>query len=616
MCGIVGALVFDTFEKKSSEKIRTEANIFVTTQLLQATVERGKDATGVSMLWSDGNYTGLKMGIPSPDFIARFGDTEKDFEGILKLWREYPKLMKIFVGHCRKSSVGNSYDNKNNHPIQVGDTILAHNGTLSNHEKIFDKLDSTRIGDVDSEAIGHLLQHYSEGGTIPYSTDMIKEIARRLSGTYAVMAMSGNNPFQAVTFRDGRPMEMVLVRPLKTVYIASEKKFLENVLFEYNKMAKLFAANVKFPYLKQADVEFKTLIDDSCAVWDLTVPVTDETEIADLFDWEKTPLRVDKIWGSTTTTTNNLYNNRNFNTGGGNKKKSSTTTEVNASQKKTTGNIVDKDSDGLVWSKAMNKYKTQKDIEKTKDFGAVMVDVEKGEVILANGKDIPEIDELKEVGKNAVENLITGAAEVKELAIKRVGDITDNLEDKDEKKITSPLPADTVVVDMSIDAEALKKAEEFVDKGLQKYENDDEVVADLEVSDAAVLRPLPIFALANRIKKFVFKRGFMTGYVARKKEDAIVKPSLEKADSVATDKLDSAEKKIRAMKLVIKVLVSALMYRLKGNSIAAVTDLVKTSVGDCTSKKADVSLAFSVGDLKNMPILVDIKTQLNKVVKD
>ena len=604
MCGIVGALVFDAFEKKSEEKVRTEANIFITTQLLQATVDRGRDATGVSMMWSDGNYTGLKMGIPSPDFIARFGDTEKDFEGILKLWREYPKLMKVFIGHCRKSSVGNSYDNKNNHPIQVGDTILAHNGTLTNHEKIFDKLDSTRIGDVDSEAIGHLLQHYSEGGSVPYSVPMIKEVTRRLAGSYAVLAMSGNNPFQAAIFRDGRPLEMVLVRPLRTVYIASDKKFLENVLFEYNKMAKLFVAAAKFPYLKKADVEFKTLLDDSCAVWDLTTPVTDDTELTDLYEWDKTPLRVDKIWSNTTTSTYNNSRTNFNNTGVGDKKKHSSNTEVNVSQKKTTGASVDSSSDGLVWSRALNKYKTQNNIEETKDLGAVMVDVDKGEVLSADGEKVLDADkEIKEVDKDAVENLVTGAAEVMELSIKRVEDAIDSVSEKKSIEEGVDSSANTVMVDMSTDPIALKKADEFIDKGLEKYENDEEVVSDLDVSDAAVLRPLPIFALANRIKKFVIREGFIAGFASGK-----ASTSLDENDA----KLSKAEKKIRALKLVVKVLVAALMYRLKGNSAKAVEDLIKESVKDSTHKSVDITTAFSVGDLRSMPILVDIKEELIK----
>ena len=609
MCGIVGALTFDAFEKKSEEKVRTEANIFITTQLLQATVERGKDATGISLLWADGNYTGLKMGIPSPDFISRFGDTEKDFAGFLKLWREYPKLMKVFIGHCRKSSVGNSYDNKNNHPIQIGHMILAHNGTLTNHEKIFDKLSSNRIGDVDSEAIGHLLNHYTNNGNDPFTVDILKETTRRIHGTYSVLAMSGNNPYQVAQFRDGRPAEMVLVRPLKMVFIASEKKFLENILFEYNKQGKLFNSGNNFPYLKKADVEFKTLIDDSAALWDLTVPITDKTEIADLYDWEKTPLRVDKIWGSTTTTTtynqNSTYNQN---------KKKSTGKEVNANSTKKTGADSagdDDDTDGLVWSKSLNKYKTQDGIKDTKDYGAVTVDVDKASITPVEDDDAENM-EIKEVDKDQVENLLVSNADVKEVSLKHaseaVGELVDDKKNSDKQtSADEPGEADatddstTIEIDMTADPEALKEAEDFVDSGLTKYESDEEVAADIEASDAAVLRPLPVYALANRIKKFVFKQGFYLGFIAGK---AKAKP----VDSKAT----SAEKKIRLLKMVIKVMAACLELRCRGNTPDAVKDMIKSGIEEVKAKKADLSMAFTIGDIRNIPLLKEIQERMNK----
>lgn len=618
MCGIVGALTFDVFEKKLEEKIRTEANIFITTQLLQATVERGKDATGISLLWSDGNYTGLKMGIPSPEFIARFGETEKDFEGFLKLWREYPKLMKVFIGHCRKSSIGNSYDNKNNHPIQIGHIILVHNGTLTNHEKIFGKLNSSRIGDVDSEAIGHLLSHYTNDGSEPFTMDMIRETSRRLHGTYSVLAMSGNNPYQVAQFRDGRPAEMALVKPLKTVYIASEKKFLENVLFEYNKMSRLFAASVKFPYLKQADVEFKMLPDDSAALWDLTIPITAKTKITDLYDWEKVPLRVNKIW-SNTTTASTTYDRGNTNAGA----KKSTGTEVTAKSKgagKTSaGDDVDDgaDSNGLVWSNSLSKYKTQEGFTETKEFGAVTVDVENGTITPVDGED--NIVNITEVDKNAVENLACTDAEVKEVSLKRVEDAAGSLnggkknpKGKKQPDDTESTGGSTIEVDMTSDPEALKKADEYVDKGLTKYESDDEVATDIEASDASVLRPLPMFALANRIKKFVFKQGFMAGYIARKAETK----QPDAAEILQDQKAKSAEKKIRLMKMVIKIMASALALRCRGKSPKAVNDMIKAAFEDaCGTQKetnVDISIAFSVGDLKNIPMLREIKGQIDK----
>ena len=169
MCGLVGALTFDKADTKPEDKIRRESLIFLTTQLLQATVERGQDATGVSLLWENGNYTGLKMGIPAPDFISRWGETEKDFEGLLKVWREYPRQLKVYLGHCRKSSIGNSFNNINNHPVQIGNLLMIHNGTLTNHDIIFEKLGCKRVGEVDSEAITRLLHLYSKNGTEPFT---------------------------------------------------------------------------------------------------------------------------------------------------------------------------------------------------------------------------------------------------------------------------------------------------------------------------------------------------------------------------------------------------------------------------------------------------------------
>jgi len=607
MCGIVGALTFDAFEKKSEEKVRIESDIYITTQLLQATVERGKDATGVFLSWIDGNYTGLKMGIPAPDFISRFGETEKDFKGLLKIWRSYPKLMKVFIGHCRKSSVGNSYDNKNNHPIQIGDMVLVHNGTLTNHETIFDKLDCDRNGDVDSEAIGRLLHHYTGGGTEPFTMDILKETTRRLQGTYSVLAMSGNNPFQVAQFRDGRTAEMVLVRPLKTVYIASEKKFLENVLYEYNKNAQLFSTGVDFPYLKAADVEFVTLPDDSMALWDLTVPITDETKMADLYDFEKTPLRVDKIWGATTS-----YSAGNTGTGA---KKLPAGTTVTASSK--TGQTAtagdDDDATGLVWSRSMNKYKMQKGIEESKGFGAVTVDVDSGDITPVDAADFV----VKEVDKDAVENLLTGAAEIKELALKRTEDAADALATGAKKNSCEQIPGhnedlpaggDTVEVDMTSDPEAIKKATDFIDKGLTKYETDDEVADDMGISEATVLRPLPLYALANRIKKTIFKQGFIVGYMAHKAESK--QPDTE--EMLQGQKMENAEKKIRILKLIVKILAAGLKNRTRGNTPGAITAMLSAAIQSNIKARVDLGNAFSLGDLKKIPMLKELKEQIEK----
>lgn len=630
MCGIVGALAFDAFEKKSEEKQRTEASIFITTQLLQMTVERGKDATGIGMLWADGNYNGLKMGIPSPSFIARFGEKETEFKGMLKLWREYPKLCRVFLGHCRKASKGNSYDNKNNHPLLVGDIMYVHNGTLTNDDIIFEKLGTKRAGEVDSEAIGHLLSYYTDGGKEPFTKEVVDEVTRRLSGTYSVLAVSGNNPYQAVQFRDGRPAEMALVKPLKTVFIASEKKYLENVLFEYNKMTQLFTAT-DMPYLKKDDVEFKTLQDDSYAIWDFTVPITDETTIDDLHDWGKTPLRADKVWkdSGTTTTTWNGNNNYNYNQSS----KKTVGTQVTAQSTKTKTNTTnsgvsdddDDPGDGLVWSKALNKYKTQNSITKSKSYGAVEIDIDKGSIThvgdSADNSD-KEVFSLTEVDKEKVENLIAGAAKTSELAIANVSDAVEKVKktgisgDEDGNK------SSIVEIDMTTDSpEAVSAASKYVEGGLPKFENEDEVLDALDL-DGTVLKNLPIYAVANRIMKYVFQKGFIAGFmIAKADEDK--KPESDTTPAIdqrKTKKLESSEKKIRALKAVLKIMGASLKEvnrsyteavgedsaTEKSDTMDLLMDVISNTFKPDAIKRVNLSDAFSVGDMKEIPMLEEV----------
>lgn len=611
MCGIVGAMIFDKLETKAAEKIRQEAMIYITTQLLQATVDRGKDATGVSLLWADGNYTGLKMGIPAPDFISRFGGTEKDFEGILKLWREYPKLLKVFLGHCRKSSIGNSYDNKNNHPIQVGDIIMVHNGTLTNHDTIFEKLDCKRDGEVDSEAIARLLHTYTKNGTEPFTMDMLEEVTKRLQGTHSVLAVSGNNPYQVAQFRDTRPAEMVLVRPLKMVLVASKEEYLKNVLYEYNKMSKLFMPGFKFPYLKKADVEFKTLQDDSIMLWDLTTEINDKTEISDLLDWRKSPAVGDRIWRTPATSypRNTTYNANNKSDTGTKK------AEVNAkSAADKEGD--DEDAAGLVWSGSLNKYKVQDNIDKTKKYGPVEVDVDKGTVTVLSDGDTSNIG-IDEVGKDKIEDLLTSSAEIKEVGVQRTLNAVSHA-GGGKKSDNSSSSESTVVkeVDMSQDPEALKKAEDFVEAGLIKYESDDEVASDLEISDSAIVRQLPMYALANRIKKFILKQGFVAGYIVRKSEEGGEDENLK-----LRKKMLGARRRVATLKMTLRIAFKALEERTKDNSkqgiLTLLDEAIREVVKDSKSLSPEnLSSAFTSGDLINMPLLKTAKEKLEEIAKE
>ena len=525
--------------------------------------------------------------------------------------------------------------------MQVSDIIYVHNGTLNNDDTIFEKLGTKRDGEVDSEAIGHLLSYFTDGGNEPFTKEVIEEVTRRLDGTYSVIAAAANNPYQVAQFRDGRPAEFVLVRPLKTVFVASDKKYLENVLFEYNKMTQLFAGgNVNMPYLKKSDVEFETMTDDSYLIWDLTTSITPETSIKDLYDWGKTPLRVDKIWKGTTTSTNNAWTGNNYtNTSKktvGTQVSAQSTTQTTKKDTTTTGDSDDAISNGLVWSKALNKYKTQKSIEKSKDLGAVEIDVDKGDIkYLPTDNDSAENFALTEVEKDKVENLIVGAAKTEEIGIaavvgaigdvKKTGTSGKQAGSKSSKEETEPADdtAEIFEVDMTTDdPDAVRAASEYIDAGLNKFENDDEVTDALSL-DPSVLKSLPLYAIANRIMKFVFRKGFIAGYMTYKNSKEAVEPQ---AQTVNTNKqkLEKAEQKIRTLKMIMKIMGASLKQShhtiAEMDNIDSVTsandmkDLLLDTMADLVTPKAlkrlNLSEVFSVGDMKEIPLLEEVSKAL------
>ncbi len=304
MCGIVGVA---RFGELGDENLRASA-LYLATSLLEITETRGTDATGLSALFSDGNFFGQKMGVSATEFIARYGGKADDFDGFLTVLRKYEVPLKMLIGHCRKKSAG-SLNNVDNHPIKVGNIIGVHNGTLKNHDLIFDNLKCDRNGEVDSEAIFRLMKHYTKDCKEPFTVESVEEVCRRLEGTFSILSFNTNNPNQLVSARDGRPAEYCLIKPLKLVLIASEKKFFKSIIWNYNKLSWLHNVD-GFIKLKESDVEFEVLPDDTLAIFDLTKEIDNKTKLKDLYETKRIPRTHDRIWKVPTKTT--TYNANNY----------------------------------------------------------------------------------------------------------------------------------------------------------------------------------------------------------------------------------------------------------------------------------------------------------------
>jgi len=130
MCGIVVGLAFGKLNQRD-EAMRQRLLRYFTTELLVATEERGRDATGAAILFDDGKYMGLKRGERVSDFLSVFGESKDCYGSLLKVWREHPSRSRIYLGHCRAGTTGDKEDNENNHPIKIGNLVGIHNGVIN-----------------------------------------------------------------------------------------------------------------------------------------------------------------------------------------------------------------------------------------------------------------------------------------------------------------------------------------------------------------------------------------------------------------------------------------------------------------------------------------------------
>ncbi len=609
MCGIIGALaVGDVSPKK--EAIRQEAMMFLATELTQETEIRGKDATGMASLFENGHYIGLKMGTSASNFIKRYGGKDTDYEGYLKMWRaanshsKYPKSVKIHIAHCRKTSVGNCWDNVNNHPIVIDPIVGVHNGTLTNHDKIFKNLGVKRDGEVDSEAIMQLVKYFTDEGKLPFTQDMLKEVCSCLEGTFACLIFNANNPYQLATFRAGRPMEFTLLKPLNIVLIASEQKFIDTTINNYNKFISLYKADKAWPVLNGEDVESKLLADESLALWDLTIPVDDKTNISDLYDFAVLK-KVDKKNYTTYSPNSNANTANQTPPKNENSDKTQTGTTNNSNPNGTNSVEVSANNPssketkklGLVWSKSLNSFKTVHGIEETKKMGAVEVDVEEGkinhmfdeesnDITKTNSDDGPEGVDLNEEDNESFD-VVTDPEKVNEIAIKQI--------EKNKK----------VDVDMTVDIDALSEAN-AASKKIQKFESISDIAIGLEIVDEKTIKALPLHGLANRVKSFGYRTGFYDGYVARKKVE------LKEIASIDDKKEKSRQHSIRILKRLIKMF-SGIMNKTGLYNSLTFGDEIGTAMEEETElKMATINKLLKPGDIRNDKTLCKVVSEIEK----
>ena len=141
MCGQCGIILGK--KRRTRKELEALGNMF--TSLLQYNERRGRDATGIYI--ADKN--GIGKILKAPISAIHLTESSKYQEAI----RSINNKTVALIGHTRWKTVGTPILNENNHPIQGQFCIGTHNGTISNHDELFQEHGWQRNGQVDSESI-------------------------------------------------------------------------------------------------------------------------------------------------------------------------------------------------------------------------------------------------------------------------------------------------------------------------------------------------------------------------------------------------------------------------------------------------------------------------------
>lgn len=137
MCGIAG------IHRLGNEQPQRLGRLM--DNLLWGILPRGSDATGVLAMLDNGKVQLERKTIPAAMFIRE-----------RQLVSDQARTVLL---HTRFATVGRADDPRNAHPVINGSCAAIHNGTIYNHQRLFDAFGLERHAQVDSEIIPALVSY-------------------------------------------------------------------------------------------------------------------------------------------------------------------------------------------------------------------------------------------------------------------------------------------------------------------------------------------------------------------------------------------------------------------------------------------------------------------------
>ena len=222
MCGIVGYI---GREENASD---------VLIDGLRRLEYRGYDSAGVAIF--DGDVIDVR----------RAEGKLNNLEGEI---RTAPIEGRVGIGHTRWATHGKPSE-RNAHPQRAGSVVIVHNGIIENYRELRRQLEAdgrTIESDTDTELIAHCIEQSIDQGNDLLAA--VREACGRLTGAYALAALSERDPTTIVAAKNGGS-PMILGLGEKQAFLASD---IPAILPYTRNMA--FIEDGEFAVLRESGIE-------------------------------------------------------------------------------------------------------------------------------------------------------------------------------------------------------------------------------------------------------------------------------------------------------------------------------------------------------------------------
>lgn len=198
MCGIAGVYFKDLSLSNRADKILTT--------LLDRIDHRGGHACGFAALGDDGIGQWQKAAVDAKEFN--------------RYRQPVPPGTRVLLAHTRFATQGHEGFMENNHPIRRGPFYLVHNGHVWNDDKLFEKAERHRYGQVDSESLAALIAHGD-------ALERIGDAMEHVLGDAAIAVIDERQPRKLALARgEGSPLVILETRRM-LLFASTEEAVLE-----------------------------------------------------------------------------------------------------------------------------------------------------------------------------------------------------------------------------------------------------------------------------------------------------------------------------------------------------------------------------------------------------